>query len=39
MQMDIAVVFVKNLDDIVDAYGSYLPKDGLTKDILYIEVE
>lgn len=33
------IVYQKNLDDIVDAYGSYLPKDGLTKDILYIEVE
>ncbi len=31
--------YTKNLDEIVDAYGSYLPKDGLTKDILYIEVE
>ena len=28
-----------NLDDVVKAYGSYLPKEGLTKNIMFIEVQ
>ena len=28
-----------NLDDVVKAYGSYLPKEGLTKNIMFIEIQ
>ena len=32
-------VYQKNIDEIAKAYGTYLPKEGLDKDILYIVVE
>lgn len=33
------VSYKKNLDDVVKAYGSYLPEEGLVKNIMFIEVQ
>lgn len=32
-------VYKKNIDEIAETYGTYLPKEGLDKDILYIDIE
>ena len=33
------VSYKKNLDDVVKTYGSYLPEEGLVKNIMFIEVQ
>lgn len=36
---DTGTSYKANLDDVVKAYGSYLPKEGLTKNIMFIEIQ